>query len=339
MDETDAIQAFVAPPDVAGQTLERFLGDVLPLEPQEVVRELLRLGLVTVNDEMGRAGTRLRAGDRITVRDRAATRKGLELEVVRPAMLYQDEHVVVVDKPAGVPVTAERSGGGSPLLRGVLEVLAKSELGPQIVARRYRPRTVHRLDRDTTGTLIFSISAEGEFELKRQFQERTIQKEYLVVVHGEVSRDEGEITGPVAEDARDVRRVRLDSRAGKPAETRYRVLERFRGFTLLEVRPVTGRRHQIRVHLASIGHPVVGDLAYGGALPMLSRIKRGYKQKRDREEKPLIGRAAVHSFGVTFTPVGRPGSVRVEAPVPRDMAVLLKMLRKYARGGGGELDA
>jgi len=333
MECVEGIEVFSVRPESAGQRLDRFLGDVYPLEPREVLREVVRRGLASVNDAVARPEQRLRKGDRVAVRCRAEVRKSLNLDIVRPPILYRDAHVVVVDKPAGVTVAGERSGAGSPLERGVLDVLARSDAAQRILALRFRPRVVHRLDRETSGALIFAISPEGEFHLKRQFQERNVGKEYLVVVHGEVPRERGEIAEPVAADSRDLRRMRLDRRGGKPAQTRYEVIERFRGFTLLNVQPLTGRRHQIRIHLAHSGHPVVGDAAYGGSLPMLSRIKRGYRHKRGKIEKPLIGRATLHARAVTFTPVDGSQPLRVEAPIPRDVTVLLKMLRKYARGG------
>jgi len=204
------------------------------------------------------------------------------------------------------------------------------------IARRelYRPRAVHRLDRDTTGAVIFAKSRETELHLSRQFRERTIKKEYLAVLHGELLDDSGSVEAPVAAHEHELERVFVDERDGKEAVTPYEVVERFRGFTLVRAMPQTGRRHQVRIHFSHIGYPIVGDRVYGGGdALLLSSFKRGYRVKRGEEEKPILSRAALHASAVTFLPVAAATPVRVEAPLPRDFQVVLKMLRKYAVGG------
>lgn len=308
-----------------------FVGDRFPLEHEELIRAWIEAGRVHVNEAPCRARDQIRTGDRIAVEPDPEQDDRLRAESVEVSLLYEDPHIVVADKPAGETVTRDRQTGTSVFRNGVLDALRNSGHAAAIRERGYRPRPVHRIDRDTSGALAFAISRDGELHLARQFRERTIGKEYLAVVHGEFLGDSEEISEPIAADRKDVGLMRIDAGRGKPALTRCEPVERFRGYTLLRVRPHTGRRHQIRLHLAHIGHPVAGDTTYGGMLPMLSGIKSDYRPKRHRSEKPLIERAALHAHALTFLPVEAAGPVRVESPVAPDMEVLLKMLRKYGR--------
>ena len=319
------------PPEADAMPVRLFVGDRFPLEHEEVIRAWIKAGRVRVNKTPCRARDRLRSGDSVTVEPDPEQDDRLRANPVEVTVLYEDPHIVVVDKPAGETVTRDRQTGTSAFRDGVLDALRNSDQAAAIRERGYRPRPVHRIDRDTSGALAFAISREGELHLARQFRERTVGKEYLAVVHGEFLGESEEISEPIAPDAKDVGLMRIDAGRGKPALTRCEPVERFRGYTLLRVRPRTGRRHQIRLHLAHIGHPVAGDTTYGGMLPMLSAIKSDYRPKRDRPEKSLIERAALHAHALTFIPVEEDEPVRVESPIAPDMQVLLKMLRKYGR--------
>lgn len=337
MPDSTNSSAFPVPAESAGFRIGRFLGDVFPLDPEDLVRTLLADGKVVVNGAPAAPDRTVRAGETVIVRDFEATRSALRVDAAAPGLLYEDDHIVVLDKPAGCTVTRERNARGCPFQVGALRLIRASDKAAGIVARRYRPRPVHRLDRETTGVIILAISREGELHLARQFRERTVQKEYLAVVHGELPDESGEMLEAIAADPRDIGRMKIDDRHGRPSATRYEVAERFRSFTRLRVWPRTGRRHQIRVHLSGMGFPVVADTTYEGLLPMLSGIKRGYRHKRGQQERPLLARPALHAHAVTFLPVAGDTPLRVEAPEPTDIALLLKMLRKYARGGASPL--
>jgi len=319
------------PAESAGQRVSLFLGDTFPLEPKDLIRALLAGGRATVDCEPSLPDRNLRKGQVITITGLADTRNSIRVESIPAKPIHEDDHILVLNKPAGCTVTRERNATGCPFRNGVLEYLRRSAKAPSIRAKRYRPRAIHRLDRDTSGVIAFAISREGELHLARQFQERSVRKEYLAVVHGELLCEQGEISTSIGQDKHDMTRMRTGGPHAKPALTRYEVAERFRHFTLLRVEPRTGRRHQVRIHLAGLGHPVVADTIYEGSYPMLSNIKRGYKHKRGRSERPLLTRPALHARALTCLPVAATTPVRIEAPLPADIAFLLKMLRKYAR--------
>ena len=197
----------------------------------------------------------MRKTDVIAVHDFRDVWENFGAEVIPAEVLYDDGHVLVVNKPTGCTVTRERHSGNCPFRNGILLYARSADWGERALAERYRPRTVHRIDRETSGAVIIATSREGELHLGGQFNDRALVKEYLAVVHGEVLDESGEIDVPIAPDARDVGRMQVGGRTAKRALTRYEIAERYRGFTLLRVFLETGRRHQIRVHLSEIGHP------------------------------------------------------------------------------------
>ena len=289
------------------------------------MRKLASMGRVAVNGHTAGRTQRLDFGDVVTIQEAAVDESAGAVEV---EVLYQDEEVLVIDKPAGHSLTRERSGGPARLLDALARALAGAPEGnPDDLPR---PRLVHRLDKDTTGALILPRTPEAERFLSEQFAKRTTEKEYLAVVHGAVMDDEARIDLPIGGNPNAPTPRRIDRRSGKEALTFYTVIERYRAFSQLRVRIVTGRRHQIRVHLAAIGYPVVADRSYGGDYVHLEDVKSGYRRARPGRPAPLIDRPALHAARVGFRPKRGGPMVHVEAPVPADMVRLLDALRKHA---------
>ena len=245
-------------------------------------------------------------------------------------IVYEDDAVVAVNKPAGLATIPGRAEETSVLeqLGQQLGLPVRGEIDPRV-------RVVHRLDKDTSGVLLFAKTIEAQRYLSHQFQNNTAQKQYVALVIGRPPTPEGEVDAPIAPDKQHVGAMKIDKR-GKPARTAWRVVETFRDITLLYAMPKTGKTHQIRVHLQQIGHPLAVDPLYGptaddkGPGVFLSRIKRGYRLGKYQEERPLISRLTLHAEKLQITlPTG--ALVEIAAELPRDMATTLKMLRKYGQ--------
>lgn len=296
-------------PASAGARLDRWLSDRLTDLSRARLQALIRGGLVRVDGAVLKAAHRLRGGERVEVEAPPPVEEELVPEPAALAILYEDEHVLVVDKPTGMVV---HPGAGR--ARGTLAaaILAHAPTTAGVGGPR-RPGIVHRLDKGTSGLLVAAKTATAYDALVAQLAARTVTRRYLVVVHGRVRANEGVVDAPIGRHPTD--RVKMAVRPtgrGKPAITRYRVLERFTQFTLLEARLETGRTHQIRVHLSSLGHPVVGDDVYG--------------TPRSRPPTALDG-YALHAAALTFVhPVFRK-PIECSAPLPPRMERLLSHLR------------
>jgi 23S rRNA pseudouridine1911/1915/1917 synthase len=233
-------------------------------------------------------------------------------------VLHHDEDVVVVNKPAGLLSIPDRFDGSLPDVRSMV----RSRFGEAFV--------VHRLDRDTSGIIMFALNAEAHRSMSMQFEHHTVNKLYHAVVSGTVERDSFAIDIPLMADAKRKGLVRPSAR-GKEARTEIRVLERFRIASLIEAKLITGRQHQIRVHCSAVGHPLLVDADYGRATQfLLSSIKRKFKLAKDTEERPIIARQTLHAYelGIVHPRTSQP--ISWVAPHPKDFAATLQVLRKYA---------
>ncbi|MDF2193007.1 RNA pseudouridine synthase [Paraflavitalea sp. CAU 1676] len=232
-----------------------------------------------------------------------------------PEILIDNEHFIVLNKPSGLLSIPDREGKDISLKQMLLEKFG------QIF-------TVHRLDRDTSGIIVFAKDEETHKFLSQAFEERTVEKYYLGIVNGVPPEKKKTIDAPIAENqAR--RGVMLIHQRGKQSITDYEVLEEFGKFSLVRFRIHTGRTHQIRVHMQHAGHPIVVDPLYGDAAPIrVSSFKRNYNLSRqDDEERPILGRLGLHAEKLLFKDA-QGKSYTVEAPLPKDMRALLQQLRK-----------
>jgi RluA family pseudouridine synthase len=231
-------------------------------------------------------------------------------------VLFNNDNMIAFDKPAGLLVIPDQHTEASKTLLGV----AQAQTGLKLWV-------VHRIDRGTTGVTLFAKNAAAHAGISRQFQDAKVEKTYLALLNGSLESDEGKIDAPIMVDGRE---VSLDAE-GKPSITEYKVVERFRDFTLVEAYPGTGRRHQIRLHFLSLGHPLAVDSEYSGRKELLlSEFKKKYKQGSGGE-KPLLARLSLHALRIKLSEPGTGTPVTVEAPVPHDLEVTLKQLRKYNR--------
>ncbi len=234
-------------------------------------------------------------------------------------ILHSDDAVFGIDKPSGLPVIPERWHPEWPCAQSILQDRLEE-----------KPMVVHRIDAGTSGVVIFARTAESHKNLSEQFSNHEVEKNYFAIVSGEIRADEQMIELPIDQHPSRDHKMMI-SKNGKPALTELRVVERFRGFTLVEARPKTGRQHQIRVHLQAIGHPLIVDAVYGSQEAFfLSAIKSRMHFKRDEEVRPLLNRLSLHAASLRFRHPRTDESCVVAAEAPKDFLAVVKALRKYA---------
>jgi 23S rRNA pseudouridine1911/1915/1917 synthase len=248
------------------------------------------------------------------------------------SVLYEDDDLLVVDKPAGLLAIPDRWDPSKPtvvkLARTHVQTSSMSR-GPE-TPEAPRIWVVHRLDRETSGVLILAKTDRAHAALSRQFEHGTVKKAYLALVTGQDIRGEGVIRLPIGPHPDRPGTMAIRRRQGKSALTRYAVLERFRGYALLRVRPQTGRSHQIRVHLRAIGHPLAIDPLYGaGDALLLSTFKRAYRAKAGTEERPLMTRLTLHALTLEVQHPTHGQRMQWEAPIPKDFSAVVRNLRRY----------
>ncbi len=239
----------------AGRRLDHFLARAFPQVSRVLLRRATAEGRVRVNGQPSRSTYRLRAGDRVTAEIDPTPTPGLIPEPIPVHVVFEDEAILVVEKPAGLLVHPNQRVTSGTLLNALCHHVSQRAPGA-------RPGLVHRLDRLTSGLLVVAKTEPAHRVLARHFRERRVQRVYLALVHGDLTVERREIALPIGWDPTQYPHWRVMA-SGREAVTEVRVLERVEGLTLLEARPRTGRTHQIRIHLAAIGHPVVGDALYG----------------------------------------------------------------------------
>jgi len=239
-------------------------------------------------------------------------------ETMKPEIVAEDESIVIVSKPAGMLTIPDRFDKSFPNVRNHL-----IHLYGEIF-------TVHRLDRDTSGVLVFAKTAEAHKHLSMQFEHQQVEKIYVAIVRGIVSKDDQVIDIPLIADTRKKGLMRPSAR-GKESTTSIHVKQRFRIATLVECKPKTGRLHQIRVHLSAIGYPLLVDPDYGSSSEFkLSTIKKKYNVGKDQEERPLLQRTPLHSSSISFIHPDTGQNVLFSATLPKDMTATISVLQKYA---------
>jgi len=289
--------------DRSGERLDTFVARRCPQLSRSRARRLIDQGLVVVARRPTKPSQRVAAGDQVLVRIPPPEPLQLIPETIPLSIIYQDSDVLVVDKPGGLTV---HPAPGHP--RGTL-VNALLALCPDLqgIAGTLRPGIVHRLDKDTSGLLAVAKNDLAQQSLAQQLKGREVHKTYLALVQGVPRPPEGAIEAPIGRHPRNRKKMAVVA-GGRPAETRYRTRRVLDGYTLLEVEPVTGRTHQIRVHLAAIGHPVVGDATYG-------------------RRSTFVGRQFLHAHRLAFRLPTSGRAVEFESPLPPDLREALDLIQ------------
>ncbi len=292
--------------DAPGERLDRFLAERHADLSRSHVSALVGRGLVRVDGSCVKASYRLKGGETVEVEIAPPPPSTLTPQHIPLAVVYEDADVIVVDKPAGMvvhPAPGHPVGTLVNALLGRMPELARLENGE-------RPGIVHRLDRDTSGLMVVAKTRLAHEYVARQLKERTVRKVYTALVEGRLEPPEGTIEAPIARDPRNRKRMAM-VHGGRDAETAYRVTERLPGYSLVEAYPRTGRTHQIRVHFASLGHPLAGDGVYGA---------------RDIG----LGRHFLHASALGFRLPGDGRYIEHYAPLPPELEAALASLRGAA---------
>ncbi len=242
--------------------LDKYLAEQFPEQTRSYLQKLIKEGQVLVNGKTVKSGYQLSKGDEVSVTIPEPKELDVEPQKMNLDIVYEDEDVILINKPKGMVVHPAPGHTTDTLVNGLLYHCKDNLSGINGVAR---PGIVHRIDRDTTGILIVCKNDMSHNSIAAQLKEHSINRRYRALVHGNLKEDTGTVEGPIGRHPVDRKKMAINERNGKPAVTHYTVLERFGNYTLIECKLETGRTHQIRVHMTSIGHPLVGDEVYGPA--------------------------------------------------------------------------
>ena len=289
-----------------GERLDRVLAARLPDMSRAQAQRLVKAGEVTVNGRPSKPSYRVQAGDEVIVRVPDEAPALVLPEDIPLDVIYEDDALLVVNKPAGMVVHPALGHPSGTLVNAVLAHC------PHIaeVGGPDRAGIVHRLDKDTSGLILVAKDEVTRAALQRQFKRRQVAKTYLALVEDHVHPREGVVEAPIGRDMRQRKKMAV-VRSGRPARTVYRVVEYFAGHTLLEVRPHTGRTHQIRVHLSWMGYPIVGDAVYGY-----------------RRQRLLQNRHFLHAAQLRLVHPATDEEVEFKSPLPPELAAIMKRLRR-----------
>jgi len=306
-----------------GRRLDAVVAAHLPDCSRSLAVNLISNLDILVDNQAKKPGYRVKCGDKILGRIPVPVQVEYEPEPIPLQILYQDSHIVVLNKQAGLVVHPAPGHSRGTLVNALLYHCPDLKgIGGEI-----RPGIVHRLDKDTSGTMVVAKNADALENLAKQFKTRTIQKIYLALVYGELGADEGTITLPIGRHAVHRKRMSTITRKGRSAETCWRVRERFQGVTLLELTLKTGRTHQIRVHCTTMGHPIVGDQVYRSRKG-LKDTARLFSGESSPKAAPLktVPRQMLHAWRLGLTHPYTGEFMTFESPIPEDMAAVIEKL-------------
>ncbi|MDF1591666.1 MAG: RluA family pseudouridine synthase [Desulfobacterales bacterium] len=303
----------------AGKRLDVLIAARLSHHSRSFIAHLIADGRIQVQGRIMKPGYRAKSGDRVEGIIPPPEPPTFSPEPIPIDILFEDEALIVINKQPGLVVHPSPGHGSGTLVNALLyHCPTLGSIGGKI-----RPGIVHRLDKDTSGVLVVAKNDAAHHDLAGQFKSRKVQKHYLALVHGPVKADSGTMAFSIGRHPVDRKKMSTRSRKARGAETRWKVKERFDGATLLDLDLKTGRTHQIRVHCAAIGHPVVGDAVYGGG----RRLELSGKGKSALK----AARQMLHAQCLQFTHPADDRPMSFEAPLPADMAELIEALRNQVK--------
>jgi 23S rRNA pseudouridine1911/1915/1917 synthase len=275
------------------------------------IQKLIREGMVTVNSSAEKNSHKVRGGDHVEILIPDKPENDLEPEDIPLDILWEDDHIIVINKPPNLVMYPAAGNRNGTLMNGLVSICANlSSVGAPL-----RPGVIHRLDKDTSGVIVIAKNDNAYYDIARQFKNREVKKTYLALIYGNLQEDKGEITTAIGRSLSDRKKMSTRTKAGKEAVTKFEVLKRLGSATLLKVRIITGRTHQIRVHFSSIGSPVLGDTIYGKK----SSLRIGQKTIK-------FNRQMLHAYSLILKHPVNGDILEFKAPVPEDMEEAINAL-------------
>jgi 23S rRNA pseudouridine1911/1915/1917 synthase len=288
-----------------GTRLDKYVAEACPDISRTRIQKLIESGYVTVNGETVKSGFKVEKGQQIKVVIPAPAPSTLLAQNIPLSIMYEDNDLLVVDKPAGMTVHPGAGHYDNTLANAILAHVPDMD-----TEDTERPGIVHRLDKDTSGLIIVAKNPTAHMKLSDQFKNRQVVKVYITLVKGHLTPETGTIEADIGRDPRHRQRMAV-VRSGRPSTTVYKVKEYLGDYTLLEIRPKTGRTHQIRVHLAAIGFPIIGDEVYGG-------------------QSELISRQFLHAAKLEFNLPSSGERCHFKSPLPEDLTLVLDKLKRQS---------
>ena len=300
-------ERFIVNEEDAGERIDKYLADMLPDLTRSYLQKVMKQEQVLVAGQPVKANYKLKAEDVVAITIPDAVEPDIKPENIPLDILYEDDYILVVNKPKGMVVHPAAGHNSGTLVNAVMYHCRENLSGINGVLR---PGIVHRIDMDTTGSLIICKNDMAHNHIAEQLKVHSITRKYRAIVHGVIKEEEGRVEAPIGRHPVERKKMAINEKNGKPAVTNYKVLERFRDFTYVECQLETGRTHQIRVHMASLHHPLLGDAVYGPA-------KCPYK---------LQGQT-LHAATIGFEHPATGEYLELTAPLPEYFEELLKKLR------------
>ena len=300
-------ERFIVNEEDAGERIDKYLADMLPDLTRSYLQKVMKQEQVLVAGQLVKANYKLKAEDVVDITIPDAVEPDIKPENIPLDILYEDDYILVVNKPKGMVVHPAAGHNSGTLVNAVMYHCRENLSGINGVLR---PGIVHRIDMDTTGSLIICKNDMAHNHIAEQLKVHSITRKYRAIVHGVIKEEEGRVEAPIGRHPVERKKMAINEKNGKPAVTNYKVLERFRDFTYVECQLETGRTHQIRVHMASLHHPLLGDAVYGPA-------KCPYK---------LQGQT-LHAATIGFEHPATGEYLELTAPLPEYFEELLKKLR------------
>ena len=307
---------FTVSEELEGIRLDRCLAELNPDWTRSRARKLIDQDLVLLNNALGKASTLVHAGDTVVVDEPPLRPLDVEAEDIPLDVIYEDQDLLLINKPAGLVIHPAAGNPSGTLVNALLHHCQDlSGIGGV-----ERPGIVHRLDKDTTGIMVVAKSDRAHLSLAIAFRQHSVRKTYLAVCYGTPDTGDGAVDAPIDRHPRNRREMAI-VREGRPARTLFEVEEEFPGASMVSCHPVTGRTHQIRVHMAHIGHAIVGDPLYAG------RQWRNLVDSRVQAACRTFPRQALHARQIAFEHPVTKENVEFEAPLPPDLSDLIEILR------------